>query len=88
VVSTSNSLYGKVYVASPDSPYLTIIRTDQDIVDTTILVEGNIVDVRVSTQNGVAGNSNAMSRRPGAGQPCYLPGAAAEATLASCQTLP
>ncbi len=88
VVSTSNSLYGKVYVASPDSPYLTIIRTDQDIVDTTILVEGNIVDVRVSTQNGVAGNSNAMSRRPGAGQPCYLPGAAAEATLVACQTLP
>jgi hypothetical protein len=88
VVSTSNSLYGKVYVASPDSPYLTIIRTDQDIVDTTILVEGNIVDVRVSSQNGTGGNSNAMSRRPGAGQPCYLPGAAAEATLAACQTLP
>ena len=88
VVSTSNSLYGKVYVASPDSPYLTIIRTDQDIVDTTILVEGNIVDVRVTTQNGTAGNGNAMSRRPGAGQPCYLPGAAPEATLAACQTLP
>jgi YVTN family beta-propeller protein len=88
VVSTSNSLYGKVYVASPDSPYLTIIRTDEDIVDTTILLEGNVVDVRVSTQNGTAGNSNATSRRPGAGQPCYLPGAAAEATLAACQTLP
>jgi hypothetical protein len=88
VVSTSNSLFGKVYVASPDSPYLTIIRTDQDIVDTTILVEGNIVDVRVSSQTGTAGNSNALSRRPGAGQPCYMPGATAAATLASCQTLP
>jgi DNA-binding beta-propeller fold protein YncE len=88
VVSTSNSLYGKVYVASPDSPYLTIIRTDQDIVDTTILMEGNVVDVRVSSQNGTAGNSNTLSRRPGAGQPCYLPGAAAAATLALCQTLP
>ncbi|MGO9938913.1 MAG: YncE family protein [Terracidiphilus sp.] len=88
VVSTENSLYGKVYVASPDSPYLTIIRTDQDIVDTTVLVEGNIVDVRVTTQNGTAGNSNTLSRRPGAGQPCYMPGAAAEATLALCQTLP
>jgi hypothetical protein len=88
VVSTSNSLYGKVYVASPDSPYLTIIRTDQDIVDTTVLVQGNIVDVRVSTQNGTAGNSNIMSRRPGAGQPCYMPGAAAEASLTACQTLP
>jgi DNA-binding beta-propeller fold protein YncE len=88
VVSTSNSLYGKVYVASPDSPYLTIIRTDQDIVDTTVLVQGNIVDVRISTQNGVSGNTNNTSRRPGAGQPCYLPGAAAEATLTACQTLP
>jgi DNA-binding beta-propeller fold protein YncE len=88
VVSTSNSLYGKVYVASPDSPYLTILRTDQDIVDTTVLVQGNIVDVRVSSQNGVSGNGNTTSRRPGAGQPCYLPGAAAAATLVSCQTLP
>lgn len=88
VVSTSNSLYGKVYVASPDSPYVTIIRTDQDIVDTTVLVQGNVVDIRVSTQNGVSGNANNMSRRPGAGQPCYMPGAAAEASLTACQTLP
>jgi YVTN family beta-propeller protein len=94
VVSTSNSLYGKVYVASPDSPYLTILRTDQDIVDTTVLVQGNIVDVRVSTQNGTTGNSNVLSRRPGAGQPCYLPPAletstyGAGYTLANCQTLP
>ena len=29
ILSTQNSLYGKVYVASPDSPYLTILRTDQ-----------------------------------------------------------
>jgi hypothetical protein len=88
VVSTSNSLYGKVYVASPDSPYVTIISTEEDIVDTTVLVEGNVVDVRVSTQNGSSGNSNTMSRRPGAGQPCYMPGTAAEASLTACQTLP
>lgn len=90
VVSTSNSLYGKVYVASPDSPYVTILRTDQDIVDTTVLVQGNVVDVRTTSQNGVSGNGNAviMSRRPGAGQPCYLPGAAYEDTLADCQALP
>ncbi len=73
VVSTSNSLYGKVYVASPDSPYVTILRTDQDIVDTTVLVQGNVVDVRTSSQNGVSGNAIIMSRQPGAGQPCYLP---------------
>jgi DNA-binding beta-propeller fold protein YncE len=73
VVSTQNSSYGKVYVASPDSPYLTIIRTDQDIVDTTILVQGNIVDARVTSQNGVSGNLNNISRIPGYGQPCNLP---------------
>jgi DNA-binding beta-propeller fold protein YncE len=88
VVSTQNSLYGKVYAASPDSPYLTIIRTDLDIVDTTVLVEGNIVDVRVTTQNGTSGNANVASRRPGFGQPCYLPGAANAASLALCRTLP
>jgi YVTN family beta-propeller protein len=88
VVSTQNSSYGKVYVSSPDSPYLTILRTDQDIVDTTVLVQGNIVDVRVTTSNAVSGNSNSNSRNPGHGQPCYLPGSTAAATLAACQRLP
>jgi DNA-binding beta-propeller fold protein YncE len=93
VVSVQNSLYGKVYVASPDSPYLTIIRTDQDIVDTTVLVEGNIVDVRVSNQNGVSTNVNNTSRKPGYGQPCYQPptvltNAAITATPSACWTLP
>ena len=95
VVSTQNSTQGKVYVASPNSPYLTIDRTDQDIVDTTVLVEGNIVDVRVSTQNAVGGNNNSISRIPGHGQPCNLPPAAMTAkyntanyTLANCQAQP
>ncbi len=89
VVSTENGTQGKVYVASPDSPQLTIIRTDQDIVDTTVLVEGNIVDVRVSTQTGAGSyNYNVESRIPGYGQPCNMPGATAAATLASCQLLP
>ncbi len=94
VVSTANSLYGKVYVASPDSPYLTIVRTDQDIVDTTVLVQGNIVDVRGSNQNGVSGNAIVSSRRPGAGQPCYLPPnlepapTGTQTALQVCQTLP
>ncbi len=73
VVSVQNSLYGKVYAASPDSPYLSIIRTDQDIIDTAILVPGNIVDVRTSNQNGSQGNAIIISRMPGFGQPCYLP---------------
>ncbi|HEY2861499.1 MAG TPA: hypothetical protein VGJ21_24025 [Terracidiphilus sp.] len=72
VASTQNSLYGKVYVAAPDSPYLTIIRTDQDIIDTTVLVQGKIVDVRTSTQDANRGNANVVSRVPGFGEPCYL----------------
>ncbi len=88
VVSTQNSQYGKVYVASPDSPYLTILRTDLDIVDTTVLVEGNIVDVRATTQNGSPGNAVTSSRRAGFGQPCYLPGAGSAASLALCRTQP
>lgn len=85
VVSTSNSLYGKVYVVSPDSTFLPIIRTDLDIVDTTVLISGNIVDVRVSSQNGTRGNANNTSRIPGGGQPCYLPGT--EGSLATCQAM-
>ncbi|MGD0891289.1 MAG: hypothetical protein ABR923_07120 [Terracidiphilus sp.] len=100
VVSTSNSEYGKVYVASPNSPYLTIIQTggtSPDTVDTTILVEGNILDVRVSTQNGVSGNSNTTSRTAGWGEPCTQPPTAANPTpaptgtqtlLLACQQLP
>jgi YVTN family beta-propeller protein len=73
VASTQNSLYGKVYAASPDSPYLTIVRTDQDIIDATVLVQGNIVDVRTSTQDANRGNNIVVSRKPGFGQPCNLP---------------
>jgi DNA-binding beta-propeller fold protein YncE len=94
VVSTQNSQFGKVYVASPDSPYLTILRTDLDILDTTVLVEGNIVDVRATTQTGTSGNSNTGSRRPGFGQPCYLPPSlepaptGTQTALQVCRTLP
>jgi YVTN family beta-propeller protein len=80
VVSTQNSTQGKVYVASPDSDVLTIIRTDQDIVDTIIPMVGNIVDVRVTSQNGalasvtsISGSANLVSRVPGFGQPCNVP---------------
>jgi hypothetical protein len=85
VVSTSNSLYGKVYVASPDSTFLTILRTDQDIVDTVVLIQGNLVDVRTTNQNGTRGNANIYSRIPGGGQPCYRPGT--EGSLATCQAI-
>ena len=93
------SSFGKVYAASPDSPYLTILRNPvrSDLVDTTVLVEGNIVDVRVSTQNGVSGNSNVSSRTPGYGEPCNLPPTPGNPTpaptgtqtaLQACQAIP
>jgi len=94
VVNTANSIYGKVYVASPDSPYLTIIATggtNPNTVDTTLdLYSGNIVDVRVQNQNGTSGNNNNLSRIPGYGQPCNLPlsefnASATGATLSNCE---
>jgi hypothetical protein len=91
VVSTQNSEYSKIYAASPDSPYLTIIEstpTETDQVDTTVLVEGNVVDVRVTTENGSSGaNSNYSSRVPGYGQPCNLPGASQTVSLAACMSI-
>jgi hypothetical protein len=42
----------------------------------------------VTTQNGSSGNANTVSRRPGFGEPCYLPGTANSATLAACRLLP
>jgi hypothetical protein len=96
VVSTQNSSYGKVYVASPNSNVLTIIRTDEDIVGAAPTVEGHIVDVRVSNQSAIStnGNSNTTSRRPGYGQPCNLPPSLMVSTygsaykLADCQKQP
>jgi hypothetical protein len=57
-------------------------------------VEGNIVDVRTTTQTGGNGNSIVSSRRPGYGQPCYLPPSVEPApsggatVLETCRTLP
>jgi YVTN family beta-propeller protein len=89
VSSIQNSEYGKVYVVSPNSPTVTIIRTDQDIIDTTILTQGDALDVRVSSPDTSSANANLTSRLPGAGQPCFLPPStftsAAPLTLANCQ---
>jgi YVTN family beta-propeller protein len=91
VVSTQNSIYGKVYVASPDSPYVTIIRTDQDIISTTVLVQGNVVDVRTTSPDTSSNNVNLVSRLPAAGQPCFLPPSdftsSTPLTLANCKAL-
>jgi hypothetical protein len=57
-------------------------------VNTILLLEGNLVDVRVSTQNGSSQNANMVSRIPGYGQPCNMPGAVAATSLKTCQTQP
>ncbi len=91
VVNTQNSEYAKIYVASPDSPYITIIEsspTVTDLIDTTILLEGTTVDVRTTTQNGSSGNNDYSSRVPGYGQPCNLPGNASLVSLTACQAIP
>ncbi|MGB7267220.1 MAG: hypothetical protein WBC92_17015 [Terracidiphilus sp.] len=91
IASTQNSEFAKIYVASPDSPYITIIQsspTVTDLIDTTVLLEGDVVDMRVTTQNGSSGNANFTSRVPGYGQPCNLPGSASLVSLAACQTQP
>jgi len=98
IASTQNSEYSKIYVASPDSPYITIIQsspTVTDLIDTTVLVEGHVVDMRTTTTNGNQGsNDDYTSRVPGYGQPCNLPPSilvatyGAAYTLAECQTQP
>jgi DNA-binding beta-propeller fold protein YncE len=90
VVSTQNSTQGKVYVVSPDSNVLTIIRTDLNILVqlTGPAIQGNLVDVRATSQNAVGGNYNTVSRTPGYGQPCNLPGTTPTASLAACKAQP
>jgi DNA-binding beta-propeller fold protein YncE len=48
IAVTSGTPTGKVYVTSPESNFMTIIRTDIDTVDTTVPLQGNGVSVRVT----------------------------------------
>jgi hypothetical protein len=90
VLNTQNSEYDKVYAAAPNSPFITIIETtptEIDVIDTTVLVEGTVVDMRVTTQTGTNGNNNYTSRVPGYGQPCNLPGASQTGSLDACRAI-
>jgi YVTN family beta-propeller protein len=72
IASTFNAPLGKVYTIAQDSPYLTVIRTDTDIVSASILLQGNGVDVRTTTQfaGASAGTNNiTQSRSVGSGAP-------------------
>jgi YVTN family beta-propeller protein len=48
IAVTSGSPTGKVYVTSPESINMTVIRTDTDVVDTTVPLQGFGVSVRVT----------------------------------------
>jgi DNA-binding beta-propeller fold protein YncE len=74
IQSIYNYPIGKVYVASQNSPYLTVIRTDSDIVSATPEMQGNIVDIHVNAQypgNAAPGQINYQteSRSVGSGAP-------------------
>jgi len=73
IVSTYNYPAGKVYVSSQTSPFVTIIRTDTDVVAATIQAQGNVVDVRTTNQYAGSttqgGNNITGSRSYGSGAP-------------------
>ena len=90
--SSTNSIFTKIYIASADSNNLEIIYNSVEGDNGTEgnYVNGEILDVRVSSQVGsVVGNMNFMSRPPGAGQPCNLPdfSTGSTASIAACQSL-
>lgn len=69
VVSAQDAIYGKVYVSAPDTKFCTIIRTDEDIVSTAVLMPGYGVDVRMTQTAYKSTNRILSSRIPGAGLP-------------------
>jgi DNA-binding beta-propeller fold protein YncE len=74
IASIYNYPVGKVYVASQNSPFLTIVRTDTDIVSDTMEMEGNIVDMHVNSQYPGQATQGALnyvteSRSVGSGAP-------------------
>jgi DNA-binding beta-propeller fold protein YncE len=74
IAAIYNYPIGKVYVSSQNSSFLTIIRTDTDIVSDSVEFEGNIVDLHVNAQypgQSASGTTNYQteSRSVGSGAP-------------------
>ena len=73
IASTYNAPIGKVYIVSPDSSLMTVIRTDTDTISGTVQLQGNGVDVHTTAQyagtSGTAANNNTQSRSSGSGAP-------------------
>lgn len=71
IASNFNYPAGNVFVGAQNSPYVTVIRTDTDTVSARILVQGEVVDLRTTTQYAGQGYSNSQidSRSVGSGAP-------------------
>jgi DNA-binding beta-propeller fold protein YncE len=48
IAATTGTPTGKVYIVSKDSQFMSVIRTDTDVVDTLVPLQGNGVSVRVT----------------------------------------
>jgi YVTN family beta-propeller protein len=73
VYSITSTPFSKIYVVSPDTAAVTVIRTDTDNISAAVQVQGNVVDMRVSRQNSSATTqSNNASYTPGSGVPCVI----------------
>jgi YVTN family beta-propeller protein len=48
IAVTTGTPTGKVYVTSPESNFMTVIRTDTDTIDLTVPLQGNGVSVRIT----------------------------------------
>jgi DNA-binding beta-propeller fold protein YncE len=48
IAATTGTPTGKVYIVSKDSQFMSVIRTDTDVVDTLVPLQGNGVSVRIT----------------------------------------
>jgi hypothetical protein len=71
IASNYNYPSGEVFVSAQNSPYVTVIRTDTDIVTAQILVQGDVVDLHTTNQYAEATTTNGIieSRSVGSGEP-------------------
>jgi DNA-binding beta-propeller fold protein YncE len=71
IASNYNFPAGNVFVGAQNSPYVTVIRTDTDVVSAQVLVQGNVVDLRTTKQFAGQSSVNNIidSRSVGSGVP-------------------
>jgi DNA-binding beta-propeller fold protein YncE len=71
IISNFNYPTGDVFVSAQNSPYVTVIRTDTDVISAQVLVQGNVVDMHDTSQYAAQGSKNNViqSRSVGSGMP-------------------